>query len=117
MTLPEINPGSIDPYSGKSKVTGFCIFASYDVIKNKFLTLSGEAGYVRKGFKYNTETQNGNGEITGKGSIKNSFSYIDLSANVKFILRKRLSVLTYQLLRYWVYILEIQLQLQEIRTA
>lgn len=89
MTLPEINPGSIDPYSGKSKVTGFCIFASYDVIKNKFLTLSGEAGYVRKGFKYNTETQNGNGEITGKGSIKNSFSYIDLSANVKFILRKK----------------------------
>ena len=87
--LPEIIPGTIDPYSGKSKVTGFSIFGSYDMLRNKFLTLSGEAGYVQKGFKYNTETQNGNGDITGRGSIKNSFSYIDLSANVKFILRKK----------------------------
>lgn len=89
MILPDIIPGEVDLFPGKTKVTGFSIFASYDVIRNKFLTLSGEAGFVQKGFKYNTETQNGIGEITGRGSIKNSFSYIDLSANLKFILRKK----------------------------
>ncbi len=89
LTLPDSDPNTIDPYSGKSRVTGIGIFASYDMFSNRYLTLSAEAGFVQKGFKYNTTILNGNGEITGRGTVKNSFSYTDLSANIKFILRKK----------------------------
>ncbi len=90
VTLPENEPGSVDPYSDKSNVTGISIFASYDLLSNNFLILSGEAGFVQKGFKYKTESRNGNGEITGSGSVKNIFSYADLSSSIKIILRKKI---------------------------
>jgi len=76
-----------DPYPGKENKLGFNIFASYDLLNLKNLSLSAETGYIQKGFKYKAVVTNAFGEIIGEETIEHKLNYLDLSVNAKFMLR------------------------------
>lgn len=71
--------------------TGFQIFGSYDVYKDKLLTISAETGYILKGFENSLVSTNALGEITGTTVVKNKMNFIDVAANLKFIYRSGIS--------------------------
>jgi len=90
VNLSGVNIGEeFDPYPKKEDRLGINIFASYDLLNLKNLSLSTKAGYVQKGFKYKAIVTNEFGEIIGEETIEHKLNYLDLSVNAKFIMRNK----------------------------